>query len=996
MKTILLTLIGLSCCVSTLAAGPLQEARINRIINDVSVLDPAKGAHKAALQEVIKDEIGVKTGIKSRSELLFQDETLTRLGPDSYFSFKPGTRDMTLQKGTMLLQVPKGLGGAKIRTAAVTASITGTTILLEHVPGKLLKVLVVEGSLRLSLNGRFGDSLLLLPGKMVMMPPDAKRIPDPVSVDLRQIMKTSSLVKMGGAPLPSDELIREEIAAQEKQKNSQGLIDTNLVINGGGSTVLLANNDLSSSIDKHHLLPVEAPTPTATPTPAPTATPTPAPTATPTPVPTATPTPAPTATPTPAPTATPTPAPTATPTPAPSATPTPAPTATPTPMPSATPLPTSTPGATPVPGPSATATPIPGATPNPIPSPVSTTHPRPTQLAPSYTITSGTTIRSAAGKTTIVTGQGTSYQSALYGGVAADGPAAYFAFGTDNGFDMGRQFDSSFGMQGVQPFPTQGNVAILRFGTIDLRGAPTLNLAAGGPDSKDIALLADTGITSNAATPFTMDLAAAYSFFFGTINGDIDLSNVGFSNSGTRLRFLQIYARNGSVTLAQPMLLPGVNLHVDAQNNITLAAGANLTFGRAVLNADQNLIVNGTLTGTFAQLYAGGQLLIHASPGVTTLHAFADRLMSNVDITVANGTLNIGLGGIDTGANSLAGFDSITVAGSLRAGNVSVRGNLDVAGAITFGGPSASHTLSATNLRAGGGIDAAGGTLTLNASVISIDPSGVNGIVADGNDTGSPDGGTINLGTAAVPITTDVTINSPISATSGAAGNGGTFNVEANGTVAVNSTIKVSESVAPRASGSGGRIAINSRKTTGTAISVSSSAQLLSLLSAAAPGPGGSIRFTSAGGDINMSGTARADRGTIELTNNGASGVVNITNANLNASTVKAGALGNNGTLNVGGGAISADSTIKLYAGGSNGTVNFTDNVTLSGNSVKTIAGNTVSIFNGKTVTVLGTGPASVFTNNANYSGSGGNGTTTGVFAGQGATTQPFALAPGY
>jgi hypothetical protein len=116
----------------------------------------------------------------------------------------------------------------------------------------------------------------------------------------------------------------------------------------------------------------------------------------------------------------------------------------------------------------------------------------------------------------------------------------------------------------------------------------------------------------------------------------------------------------------------------------------------------------------------------------------------------------------------------------------------------------------------------------------------------------------------------------------------------------------------------------------------------------------------------------------------------------LNASTIKVGALGNNGTLNVGGGTLSADSIIKLYAGGSNGSVNFTQNVTLSGNSVKTIAGDTVTIFNGKVVTINGLAPANVFTNHPNYTGFGGNGSTTGTFAGQGATTAPLSGAPGF
>ena len=88
---------------------------------------------------------------------------------------------------------------------------------------------------------------------------------------------------------------------------------------------------------------------------------------------------------------------------------------------------------------------------------------------------------------------------------------------------------------------------------------------------------------------------------------------------------------------------------------------------------------------------------------------------------------------------------------------------------------------------------------------------------------------------------------------------------------------------------------------------------------------------------------------------------------------------------------MSADSTINIYASGSNGRVNFNDNVTLSGSSLKTISANTVSIANGKAVNVQGNGPARVFTNNPNYSGSGGNGTTSGKFTGLGATTQPLA-----
>ncbi len=246
------SLVVITSCISFAQqsiAGPLISAEVTKIINRVSVVDPAKGGHPAAVRDVIKDDLGLQTGEKSRSELLFQDNTLTRIGAETFFSFKTGTRDMTLEKGSMLLQVPKGLGGAKIHTAAVTAAITGTTIMMEYIPDQYIKVLVLEGSLRLSRNGTFGDSLVLRPGKMVIMRPNAKKIPDPIDVDLEQIVKTSTLVNFPDAktPLPSMALIQASINDQTKRLAKSDLVPTNLVM-AHGTKVILASNDQLAKI----------------------------------------------------------------------------------------------------------------------------------------------------------------------------------------------------------------------------------------------------------------------------------------------------------------------------------------------------------------------------------------------------------------------------------------------------------------------------------------------------------------------------------------------------------------------------------------------------------------------------------------------------------------------------------------------------------------------------------------------------------------------------
>ena len=246
-----IAVIGFYCVFSTnqSIAGPLTSAEVTKIINRVSVVEPAKGGHPAMLRDVIKDDLALQTGPKSRSELLFQDNTLTRIGAETFFSFKTGTRDMTLEKGSMLLQVPKGLGGAKIYTAAVTAAITGTTIMMEYSPGQYLKVLVLEGSLRLSRNGSFGNSLVLHPGKMVIMRPDAKKIPDPIDIDLAEIVRTSSLVNFPGSNLlPSMPLIQAAISDQAKEVAKGTLVPTNRVMGHGTKVVLASNDQLAKTV----------------------------------------------------------------------------------------------------------------------------------------------------------------------------------------------------------------------------------------------------------------------------------------------------------------------------------------------------------------------------------------------------------------------------------------------------------------------------------------------------------------------------------------------------------------------------------------------------------------------------------------------------------------------------------------------------------------------------------------------------------------------------
>jgi hypothetical protein len=229
--TAAITLLALT---SPLLASPLTEAQITYIVKDVRTVDPQKAPRPSKLRETLHSEQSVRTGIASRTELLFSDNTLTRIGANSHFSFTEGTRNMELQKGVILLQVPKGAGGAEIRTAAVTAAVTGTTIMLEAGPG-FTKLIVLEGSARITAHGdKRQRKTNVKAGQEVILPNAAKQVPPPVVVNLDVLVKTSTLAGDKWAVNLDKTLIDKAIA----QQSEKGFAPTNLAIVGPGDKMV--------------------------------------------------------------------------------------------------------------------------------------------------------------------------------------------------------------------------------------------------------------------------------------------------------------------------------------------------------------------------------------------------------------------------------------------------------------------------------------------------------------------------------------------------------------------------------------------------------------------------------------------------------------------------------------------------------------------------------------------------------------------------------------
>jgi hypothetical protein len=218
LRVTALLLFYFACNTAVSAETSRKEARVTQVIREVNVLVPDAPRRPAVLNEKLGDGTAVRTGGESRAELTFVDLTITRLGANTIYSFRKAGRQVELNGGSTLLRVPKNSGGATILSPAVTAGVTGTTLIFEYARAGGTRMTVLEGTARLTLVGHRDQSRNLRAGQSLQVPPGATRIPEPIEVDLDRLMKTSPLI-VGFRPLPS----RDLIGAAIRQQQARGL-----------------------------------------------------------------------------------------------------------------------------------------------------------------------------------------------------------------------------------------------------------------------------------------------------------------------------------------------------------------------------------------------------------------------------------------------------------------------------------------------------------------------------------------------------------------------------------------------------------------------------------------------------------------------------------------------------------------------------------------------------------------------------------------------------
>ena len=114
---------------SAIAQEALSEATVDRLANEVSVQLQGSPARAAQLEDLLVERDLLTTGLDSRAQLIFNDESLVRIGQNSRFQFLTQDREIVLEEGVAAVATPSGAGGVQVRTPAVVAAVQGSFFL---------------------------------------------------------------------------------------------------------------------------------------------------------------------------------------------------------------------------------------------------------------------------------------------------------------------------------------------------------------------------------------------------------------------------------------------------------------------------------------------------------------------------------------------------------------------------------------------------------------------------------------------------------------------------------------------------------------------------------------------------------------------------------------------------------------------------------------------------------------------------------------------------
>ena len=209
--------------LADLTVAAEKDARVTQVIKDVRLLVSSAGARPATINEPVGEGQAVRTGIESRAELTFTDQTITRLGANTVFTYNEGAKEFNLAKGAVLMCVPKQSGTVRINTAAATAAVTGFTAIFESQKGGLCKVGILEGQGCITLKKRPNEPCLEIgPGELITLRDGATSFTEKKKFDIKRLASTGKLFTGFSNKLPKFALQEIQIAVDQQQQENGG------------------------------------------------------------------------------------------------------------------------------------------------------------------------------------------------------------------------------------------------------------------------------------------------------------------------------------------------------------------------------------------------------------------------------------------------------------------------------------------------------------------------------------------------------------------------------------------------------------------------------------------------------------------------------------------------------------------------------------------------------------------------------------------------------
>jgi hypothetical protein len=206
-------------------AAEQKQARLTEVIRDVRLLAGQTAARSAAVNDTVREGTAVRTGTDSRAELTFTDQTLTRLGANTVFSFGGAARTYDLGSGAILMSAPKQAGTVKITTAVATCAVSGFTMISEYHGNTWNKVLMLNGDGYVSLRRNPGDKRHMHSSEILIFRPNATVLPQPQQFDICNVISNGRLITGFTRRLPEWPALVNLCERQRSEPVKKKLID---------------------------------------------------------------------------------------------------------------------------------------------------------------------------------------------------------------------------------------------------------------------------------------------------------------------------------------------------------------------------------------------------------------------------------------------------------------------------------------------------------------------------------------------------------------------------------------------------------------------------------------------------------------------------------------------------------------------------------------------------------------------------------------------------